>query len=119
MRDRSGLIVLVVEDDPFQRMDLAQGLVGAGCTVVEAGSAEEALSHLRKHRRIDFVVTDINLGGRLNGWDVAESFRAAYPKIPVIYVSGKPAQPERQVPGSVFLHKPCGPADVLKALRPT
>ena len=34
------------------------------------------------------MFTDIQLGGQLNGWDVAEAFRRAYPQIRVIYTSG-------------------------------
>lgn len=118
MLDRSNLLVLIVEDDLLQRMDLVDELRRAGCSVVEAGSGEDALRHLRSGHRIDLVLTDINLGGPLSGWDVAESFRAARPRIPVVYMSGNSVEPERQVAGSVFLSKPCRSADILRALPP-
>ena len=98
--------------------DLAYGLECVGCKVLHVNSAEAALSHLRNGHRIDLVITDIDLGGALNGWDLAESFRNAHPKIPVIYVSGNPFQPGRQVQDSVLVRKPFALADILKAIPP-
>jgi CheY-like chemotaxis protein len=116
MLDRPPLLVLIVEDDLFQRLDLVHELQYAGCSVVEAGSGEEAVGYLRNGHQIDLIITDVNLGGPLSGWDVAESFRSVHPEIPVVYVSGNLAEPERQVPDSVFLRKPWQPVDLLKAL---
>jgi CheY-like chemotaxis protein len=110
--------MLIVEDDWLQRMALVHELRRARCDVAEAATGQEALSYLQNGHRIDLVITDVNLSGSLNGWDVAESARAAYPKIPIIYVSGNSVDPKRQVSDSVFLAKPCGSADVLKALPP-
>jgi CheY-like chemotaxis protein len=64
---------------------------------------------------IDIVFTDINLTGRISGWDVAECCRADRPNIPILYTSGKIIEPGRRVSGSVFLSKPYQRADVLIA----
>jgi DNA-binding NtrC family response regulator len=47
---------------------------------------------------ISVVFTDIQLGGSVTGWDVAEAFRKAHPEIPVIYTSGLLQSHARQVP---------------------
>ena len=60
---------------------------------------------------------DINLNGKLTGWDLAETFRAAQPKIPVNYVSGNPVEHDRLVPESVFFKKPYDAAAILRSLQ--
>jgi CheY-like chemotaxis protein len=115
--DRSEIAILVVEDDPFLRLDLVDTFKAAGYEVLEASNAESALQHLQNGKRIDVVVTDIQLGGGLTGWDVAEKFRAAHSDILIIYVSGNAENHARRVAGSVFFSKPCRSWDILKVCR--
>jgi CheY-like chemotaxis protein len=115
--DHLEIAVLVVEDDAFLRLDLVDTFQTAGYEVVEAANAEGALRHLQDGKRIDVVVTDIQLGGDLTGWDVAEKFRAAHSETLVIYVSGNADGHARRVAGSVFFAKPCRPWDILKVCR--
>jgi CheY-like chemotaxis protein len=56
--------------------------------------------------RIDFLVTDIRLGGAVDGWLVAEACREVWADLPVIYVSANPMAENRKVTGSAFLTKP-------------
>jgi hypothetical protein len=44
------------------------------------------------------VVTDINLGGEVKGWDVGRHARVVTPEIPVIYMTGN-AGPRVVIPG--------------------
>lgn len=113
--NRSTITILVAEDDGLVRLDIAETLRSAGYEVLEASNAENALGCLQTGQRIDGVFTDINLGGDLSGWDVAEKFRAAYSEIPIVYVSGTAGDRHRKVPHSVFLSKPYTSGDVLEA----
>jgi CheY-like chemotaxis protein len=106
---------MLVEDEWLVRMDMADAMGGAGWVVVEAGSGEEALSLLGKEPRIDLLITDIRLLGTVNGWDVAEAFRAIHPLVAVIYSTANPAVESRLVPHSVFLPKPSH-TDALTAI---
>jgi CheY-like chemotaxis protein len=115
--DRSIITVLVVEDEALTRLDLAETLRSADYEVLEAGNAREALGYLQSGKPVDVVITDIELGGDLTGWDVAEKFRAARSDIPIVYTSGNPADHGRKVPGSLFFGKPCRTIDILKACR--
>lgn len=115
--DHSEISVLVVEDDALLRLDLVDTFQTAGYEVLEAANAEGALRHLRDGKRIDVVVTDIQLGGDLTGWDVAEKFRAAHADALIIYVSGNADSHARRVAGSVFFSKPCRTWDILKVCR--
>ena len=85
--------------------------------MISTASGEAAIDLLHVRNGIDVVVTDIRLGGQVNGWDVGEASRATHPNIPVIYTSGAVVSPERPVTGSVFLKKPYDPAVVLTACR--
>jgi CheY-like chemotaxis protein len=109
--------VLVVEDDWLLRLGLAQELGAAGWSVVEAESGETALQILRSGMAISLLITDVRLGGKISGWDVAEAGRLGDETLPVIYVSASPPHDSRRVSGSLFLSKPCLIAELLKASR--
>lgn len=100
------------------RLFIAGYLRDRGYPVVEADTGEEALSLLRVEQPppIRVVFTDIQLGGELTGWDVAEAFRTVYPDIRVIYASGRYHNGERRVPDSVFFTKPYIPDDIVEAI---
>jgi|SRR5579862_2336168 len=111
----AALVILLVEDEVVVRWSIAEALREAGYAVVESESGEAALALCESGMSIDVVFTDINLTGRVSGWDVAERCRADQPNIPVLYTSGKTIEPDRQVPGSIFLSKPYQRGDVLIA----
>lgn len=111
------LVVLVVEDEIFVRVDVANCLQDAGYTVVEAATGEEAIALCNSGASIDMIITDINLGGTASGWDVVECFRTVRPDVPVVYTSGKSLDPERRVSGSLFVSKPYENCDILKVCQ--
>ena len=108
------MVVLVVEDDWLVRDFLVSHLQDAGWRVLEADSAEQAIAMLKAGQPIGILVTDIQLAGKLTGWDVAEAFRAAQPMLPVIYASGNAPDPSRQVPESLFFKKPYDPTAIVR-----
>ena len=89
-----------------------------GYDVFEAGTGEEAIALLSAEHPpwINTLFTDIQLGGKLSGWDVAETFREANPEIQVIYASGRYDGGERRVSGSTFFTKPYRPGDIFAAI---
>jgi CheY-like chemotaxis protein len=115
--DSSGeiLVVLVVEDEWLLRMAVAGALRDDGWSVIEASSGEGALGYLRTEQPISLVVTDIQLGGKISGWDIADAFRGRRSDMPIIYASGTARQLDREVQGSVFLEKPLRLDDLLGA----
>src|SRR5215210_3622219 len=106
--------VLVVEDEWLVREAIAAHLRGGGCDVIEAGSGEDALKILGERDGFDVLLTDIRLGGALNGWDVGEAFRNVHPGAVVIYASGAPIMPIRRVLDSLYFDKPYQPDKILK-----
>jgi CheY-like chemotaxis protein len=105
--------VLVVENEPLIREDIAQLLKAEGWAVAEAATGELALEILREHPP-DVVFTDVGLGGHLDGWDVGKACRSL--GVPVVYASGKAKEEQLAVPDGTFFDKPYSPTLVIKAL---
>ncbi len=109
-------VVLVVEDEPAVRA-LAAGLLRRqSITVVEAGSAREALEIARKQSRIDLVLTDIVMPGG-NGNELAHELRRERPGLRVIYMSGYSDDNVRlaaAAEGIPFVQKPFTPHALVK-----
>lgn len=64
------------------------------------------------------LVTDINLLGRLDGWEVARRAREINPELPVVYMTGAAANQwaSHGVPNSILLNKPFAPAQLVTAV---
>ena len=65
--------ILVVEDNGLLRAEIAEALRSVGCRVLEALSGETAVALIRSGAGIQMLITDIQLGGNLTGWDVADT----------------------------------------------
>jgi CheY-like chemotaxis protein len=63
-------------------------------------------------------VTDINLLGTMDGWEVAKQAREINPTFPIIYMTGAAADQwaSHGVPNSALLAKPFAPAQLVTAL---
>jgi DNA-binding NtrC family response regulator len=80
--------VLVIEDDPALRSIVAETLQGAGYTVVEAESPQQALTLAAKaDLTIQLVISDVVLPGR-KGPETATQVRNIQPGARVLLMSG-------------------------------
>lgn len=80
--------ILVVEDEVLIRMSVVDELEDAGFRVLEAGSADEAISVLESQPNIAAVFTDIDMPGSTDGLTLAKMLRQNYPDIAVVLTSG-------------------------------
>lgn len=113
------LVVLVVEDGVFIRMDAALMLEdAAGFEALEASNADDALELLEARPDIRIVFTDIEMPGSMNGLRLSFVVRNRWPPIAIIIASGR-IQPEaHEMPADVtFLRKPYRHAAVLEAIE--
>ncbi|GJE62743.1 response regulator [Methylobacterium trifolii] len=110
--------VLVVEDSYLLLEIVASLCETQGAAVIEASSGEAALTILRaRGAQVDWLFTDINLPGLIDGWTVAEAFRAQHPDRPVVYTSTAGGRHPRAVPGSLYLRKPFQVREVNAIVR--
>lgn len=81
--------VLLIDDHPLILAALQQVIRGLGddVTVVGADSAKLARQTLKKDAAFDLVLLDLQLGDA-DGFEVLAEFRAAWPGLPVVVVSG-------------------------------
>jgi CheY-like chemotaxis protein len=100
--------VLVVEDDPHVRVVLDELLQDQGLDVWSVGDDLSAYQVLGQEAdRFKVLLTDINLGGGTNGFDVARRARSLNAGITVIFITGYPVEPRRfNAADGVLLHKP-------------
>ena len=96
---------IVAEDEWLVRIDIVEALEAAGFAVREVETAEDALLLIGEERP-HILVTDIRLAGALDGWSLAEAYRAAHPGGGVVYASANVPLADRQVDGSFFFSKP-------------
>jgi PAS domain S-box-containing protein len=107
---RGAETILVVEDEPPVRMLVRRTLLTRGYTVLEAGSAEDALAlAAEKEGPIDLMLTDSVLPGA-SGPALARELAATRPDMKVLFVSGFSADGALQnsslTAGQAFLQKP-------------
>jgi DNA-binding response OmpR family regulator len=112
-------IILLVEDEAVLQKLVKHALSDAGFDLTVSSSAEEALSLLAGGvARYRALVTDINIDGELNGWELARRVREIDAAFPVVYVTGAAADqwPSQGVPHSILLEKPFAPAQLVTAI---
>lgn len=80
--------ILVVDDEPIVRMSIVEALMEAGYEVDEAEDGSGAMQTLRSCPPYDLLVTDVGLPGALNGRQVADAAREAFPDLRVLFVTG-------------------------------
>jgi DNA-binding response OmpR family regulator len=113
------LVILVIEDDHAIQGIVEDALTDGGFEPAIAASGEEAVTLLKggqtKYRAL---VTDINLLGRIDGWEVARQARQIDPAFPIIYMTGAAADQwaSHGVPNSILLTKPFAPAQLVTAV---
>jgi PAS domain S-box-containing protein len=83
--------VLIVDDDPLIRRQVARIVKSLGMTAIEAAAADEAIGLLKRLPKI--VLTDLAMPGERTGIDVMEACQRSVPRIPVIVMSGFAADP--------------------------
>jgi DNA-binding response OmpR family regulator len=112
-------VVLVVEDDDAIQAIVEDALTEGGFRIATVRTGEEAVTLLKGNLMpYKALVTDVNLLGRLDGWDVARAAREVDPHFPVVYMTGGAADkwPVLGVPNSILLQKPFAPAQAVAAV---
>lgn len=113
--------VMVIEDDVMGRLALTGLLESWGYSVTAADGANTAADKLQKDQPPDLIISDLRLGGGINGIDAVRMLREiAGRNIAACVISGDTdAEVRQQVEdsGLVLLSKPVRPAKLRSLLR--
>jgi DNA-binding LytR/AlgR family response regulator len=64
------------------------------------------------------LVTDIDLGGKVSGWNLARRARELNPNLAIVYMTGASGDPwaASGAPNSILVTKPFAPAQIVTAV---
>jgi CheY-like chemotaxis protein len=110
-------LLLLVEDHADARELYAEFLQLSGFRVAIAGDGEEAV-RLAREILPDAVIMDFSLPG-LDGREATRQLRAdpRTARIPVVILSGMPAEIARTAGADAWLAKPCVPEAIVGAVQ--
>src|SRR5829696_4794145 len=115
--DRRLPVILLVEDEALVRMLAAEVLSEAGFTIIESGSAEEALAVLQTRPNVRVLFTDVNMPGALDGLGLAQIVHERVPEVGILIGSGRIRPRSRELPpGGRFIPKPYAPSALTEAV---
>ena len=108
--------VLIVEDNEEVAAGLCAVLEVLGCTARHERTADEALDVLVSGAVFDFILSDVQMPGKMSGIDLAEKVRSMWPAQKFALMTGYADEIERaKLGGIVILAKPFN-IDELRAL---
>lgn len=111
-------VVLVVEDEPLLRLLAVDFIEDAGFEVIEADTADAAVTILETRTDIRIVFTDIDMPGSMDGMSLAAAVRDRWPPIEIVIVSGHKRPVSTALPKrAVFFPKPYDINAVTAALQ--
>lgn len=110
--------VLIVDDDRTLASMIEEELAKAGFACVRAASDRAAQRALEVGQPFDVLLTDVNLGEGVTGFDLGRFARLHQPHMRIVYMSGEANARDWMafgVPGSDYISKPFA-LDKLTAL---
>ena len=111
--------VLVVEDEALICSFIEDALFESGFEACTVRSGEVALSTFRDGREgCRALLTDVNLGDGISGWELARQIREITPGFPVVYMTSASASDWKSqgVVGSILVGKPFAPVQLATAV---
>ena len=113
--------ILITDDQPHLLIILEYNLAHTGCSIVRAGSGEEALAKAQA-RPVDLFIMDVDLPG-INGIETVRRVRRlpGYAEVPIIVLTGSfhndtEAQ-ARTAGASAFISTPYSPTDLTSQVK--
>lgn len=112
------VLVLVVEDEALIQLEIESALHEGGFATESATTGKGAIAKLEATSDFRALVTDVNLGNAITGWDVARRARELVPDLPVVYVTSVSSVEwsANGVPNSILIGKPFVAAQIITAI---
>ncbi len=111
------LRILIVDDDPVNRLVLSGLLKSQPYSLAEANSGQAALDYVAQHP-VDLIILDVMMPG-MTGYETCEKLRKQYPieDLPIIFLTANRVDDEVMkgfnAGGNEFLTKPVSKAELL------
>ena len=113
------LRILIVDDEPEIREEMAEYLAGKGYRVIVAGDGPEGLAKFRAEP-CDLVITDMKMPG-MAGDEVVRRLREIAPGLPVVVLTGhyttQDLEDARRAGAGAVLHKPIRLRELHETLK--
>lgn len=110
--------ILLVEDELLVAELVEDVFRDSGLNVKTLHSGHEACRRLEAEpRSFAVVVTDINLGEGITGFDVAAKARALNPSVKIVYVTGLPSNIYSAEEEALLFPKPFDPAELAAQVQ--
>ena len=122
MSEKSGPVILYIDDEPGM-IDLVKLILGRkGCTVIGAHNAEDGL-RIMAEQDLDLVLLDLMMPER-DGWEVYRHMKAsdALADLPVIIISARNQPIEIILAKEInkvddYVEKPFGPSELVRSVE--
>ena len=110
--------ILVLADDEIIRALMVDVLEEFGAVVTSFPSADEGMIYLEQgDEPVDLIVSDIQMPGLLNGYDLSKVVAHRWPTVPVVLTSGN-SKLASQLGASVrFLPKPWSTGHLIECVQ--
>ena len=110
--------ILVLEDDEIIRSLMVDVLEEFGAVVTSFPSADEGMIYLeREDDPVDLIVSDIQMPGLLNGYDLSRVVAHRWPSVQVLLTSGNAYMAEQLGSSVRFLPKPWSTEHLLECVQ--
>ncbi|CAM2834283.1 MULTISPECIES: response regulator [Pseudomonas] len=110
--------ILVLEDDEIIRSLMVDVLEEFGARVTSFPSADEGMIFLeRTSDPVDLIVSDIQMPGLLNGYDLSRVVAHRWPSLPVVLTSGNTVMAAQLGCTVKFLPKPWSTERLLDCVQ--
>ena len=111
--------ILVIEPDILVRMTIADYLRECGYRVFEGVTADDAVTVLGTRQKIDVIFAEVQLGGSMDGFGLAQWLREKHPGVDLILTSGiaRAAEQAADLCDEGLLEKPYHPQEVVRRIN--
>ena len=106
-------LVVVIEPEPFIRIDVAETVSDLGYAVTDLGNAEDAVRFIDQADKPALIITAVSLEGQLDGHGLIARARSRWPKVPAIILTAGDDDPSRNDEATVLVQKPFS-SDVIE-----
>jgi PAS domain S-box-containing protein len=117
MAPRSGLSVLIVEDEPAVLEISKSRIESLGYRALTATDGPDALRLIERQGPPDILFTDMVMPGGMSGVELARSVLASHPLVRVVFTTGNNEEFDGDEPGITVLLKPYLKAELAQVLR--